>query len=350
MTVNHLTSWREVDDASWEALIARSRLHHAEPRWRTTAADRALGMLFFNPSLRTRTSMEIAAAQLGATSTVLTPGAGTWNLEWRDDVVMNGEAAEHVREAVGVLSHYVDTLGVRVFASMTDYQQDAEERVLKAIQAASRVPVVNLESAFYHPCQALADASALRTVNEGPGGGRRFVLAWATHPKALPMAVPHSALLMAAREGYDVVVARPPEHGLDPGVMDAARNLAAARGRSVTETDDLDAACEGAHVVYAKSWGGPLAYHDPAHEAALRTGEHSDWRITEERMRATDGGVFMHCLPVRRGVVVDGAVLDGPQAIHQLQGAYRLFSAKAILEWVWGIAEDNEEKRESGHL
>jgi N-acetylornithine carbamoyltransferase len=336
--LRHLTSWREVNDETWNGLVERAQHHHAHPTWTDAARGKALGLLFFNPSLRTKTAMEIAAAHLGAFPTVLTPGTGTWDLEWRPDVVMDGAAAEHIREAIGVLSQYVDALGVRAFASLTDYQQDADEHALRAIQDAASVPVINLESAFYHPCQALADAATLRTHFKGDGGHqKRFVLAWATHPKPLPMAVPNSALLMAAREGYDVVVARPPEYALDAGVMEAARGYATQHGREVVETDDLDAGCEDADVIYAKAWGGPLAYTDPAAEAALRRGPYVEWRITEQHMARTQDGVFMHCLPVRRGVVVDGAVLDGPRALHILQAAFRLHAHKAILEWVWNL-------------
>lgn len=337
--MRHLTTCTALPDATWDALVARALHHYACPTRSNAARGRVLALLFFNPSLRTKTATEVAAAQLGATATVLTPGAGSWALEWRDGVVMDGAAAEHVREAVGVLSLYTDALGVRAFASLADYRQDADEAVLHAILRAASVPVLNLESAFFHPCQALADAAALRTHFGERGGGRRFVLAWATHPKPLPMAVPHSALLMAAREGFEVTVARPPEYGLDPDVMARARALAAAHGTTVTETDDLDAALEGAHVVYAKAWGGPLAYHDPDTEHALRTEAYAGWRITAARMNRTADGRFLHCLPVRRNVVVDDEVLDGPQALHLLQAAFRLHVAKAVLEWAWNLEE-----------
>jgi N-acetylornithine carbamoyltransferase len=341
MSLRHLRTCPEISDADWEALVRRALWHHANPGWRETARGKSLGLVFFNPSLRTRTSMEVAAAQLGAFTTVLTPGTGTWDLEWRDGVRMDGAAAEHVREAIGVLSQYVDALGVRVFAALGEYAQDRDEAVLRAIQDAATVPVINLESAFYHPCQALADAAALRA-HHGPAGGRRFVLAWATHPKPLPMAVPNSALLMAAREGHDVVVARPPEYALDAGVMETAHAFAAASGGSVSETDNLDAACDGADVVYAKAWGGPLAYSDPAGEAELRTAAYAGWRITDRHVAS---GAFMHCLPVRRGVVVDGSVLDGPRSIHLLQAGFRLHAAKAVLE---GVLDGVEEWKKGG--
>jgi len=287
--------------------------------------------------------MELAAVHLGAFPTVLTPGQGTWNLEWRDGVRMDADKAEHVREAIGVLSRYVDALGVRTFASLTDRDADLADAAFHAVVAASDVPVINLESARWHPCQALADAAALREQFGGETQGRKFVLSWAPHPSPLPRAVPNSALLMAARMGMEVVVARPDGFALDADVQALAAETADRFGGSVTETDDQADAMAGAHAVYAKAWAGSAVYDDRPTEAARRTALDA-WRVTEEAMAATDDGVFMHCLPVRRGVVVDGAVLDGlprssggPRALHLLQAEYRLHAQKAILEWVWDL-------------
>ncbi len=334
--MNHLLDWHLLDDATWEGRIEAALRHAREPKWTPHPPDRSIGLLFFNPSLRTRTSMELAAAQLGAHATTLVPGQGVWGFAWEPNAIMNGAEAEHIIEAAGVLSQYYDALGVRLFASMTDHAQDAGEVLMRRFMEAASVPVVNLESAFYHPCQALADAA---TITERFGERvkkRKFVLAWSYHPKRLPMAVPHSALLMATRLGMDVTIARPEGFGLDTGVIAQAKAYAEAQGADFTETTDLDVACEGAEVVYAKAWGGPLVYSDPEREAALRP-TLTDWRITSERMAKTYDGAFMHCLPVRRGVVVDGDVLDGPQAIHLRQAAYRLYAQKAILEWMWGM-------------
>lgn len=295
-----------------------------------------MGMLFFNPSLRTRTSMEIAAAHLGAFPTVLTPGQGTWNLEWRDGVRMDADRAEHVREAVGVLGGYVDALGVRTFASLTDREADAADAVFAAVVRASTVPVINLESARWHPCQALADACAMDEQFDGSVAGRRFVLSWAPHPSPLPRAVPNSALLAAARSGMDVVVARPAGFELEPDVMALASESAGRYGGSVRETDDQAAAIAGADVVYAKAWAGEAVYSDRSAEAAKRTSL-AEWRITAAKMASTNDGMFMHCLPVRRGVVVDADVLEGAATLHRLQAEYRLHAQKAILERVWGL-------------
>jgi N-acetylornithine carbamoyltransferase len=280
--------------------------------------------------------MEVAAAHLGADSTTLTPGEGTWDLAWTDGAVMDGDAAEHVREAIGVLSRYHDALGVRVFASGTDYAADKRDALIRRVAEVATVPVVNLESAWAHPCQAVSDASLLTDRFDGDPAGKDFVLAWTYHPKALPMAVPNSTVKMAARCGMNVTVARPETHALDDDVMAAARGLAGPHGATVTATDDLDAAVAGADVVYAKSWGGPLVYTDPEREAEVRTGSRG-WRITADRMARTDDGAFMHCLPVRRNVVVDDAVMDGPHAAHLDQAEYRLHAQKALLEYVWDV-------------
>lgn len=170
--------------------------------------------------------MELAAKQLGAHSTTLVPGQGTWGFAWDEGVVMDGDEAEHIREAVGVLSRYYDALGVRVFASLDDYEQDKTEKLLNTFVGAASVPVVNLESAFAHPCQALGDAGTLSTHFDGDVEGKKFVLTWAPHVKPLPMAVPHSAVLMASRMGMDVTVARPDGCELDDDIMAQARRSA----------------------------------------------------------------------------------------------------------------------------
>jgi N-acetylornithine carbamoyltransferase len=333
----HVLHAPALDAATWRGLLESAVQHRRDDdRHSGAAAGKTIGLLFFNPSLRTRTSMEVAAAHLGADSTTLTPGEGTWTLAWEDGAVMDGEAAEHVREAIGVLSRYHDALGVRVFASGTDYEADASDELIRTVADVATVPVLNLESAWAHPCQAVSDAALLTDHFDGDLKGKEFVLSWTTHPKALPMAVPNSTVQMAARCGMNVTVARPETHALDAQVMADAQTLADRHGATVTATDDLDAAVDGADVVYAKSWGGPLVYTDPEKEAAIRT-QRTDWRITAARMQTTRDAAFLHCLPVRRNVVVDDAVLDGPHARHLDQAEYRLHAQKALLEYVWDV-------------
>lgn len=336
--LRHVLHASELDDSVWRRILDAAVQHKQEDTRSREAAGHTIGLLFFNPSLRTRTSMEVAAAHLGADSTTLTPGEGTWNLAWEDGAVMDGEAAEHVREAIGVLSRYHDALGVRVFASGTDYEADASDELIRRVADVATVPVINLESAWAHPCQAVSDASLLHERFDGDVDGKRLVLAWTYHPKALPMAVPNSTVKMAARTGMDVTVARPETHTLDPDVMKRAQALADPHGADVSATTDLDAAVDGADVVYAKSWGGPLVYSDPAREREART-QRTGWRITQDRMECTHNGAFLHCLPVRRNVVVDDAVMDGPHACHLDQAEYRLHAQKALLEYVWNLSE-----------
>lgn len=334
---HHILHLDDLSDEMW-TYLRRSAVRHRNDRTRNagSAEGKSLGLIFMNPSLRTRTSMEGAAAHLGAHSMTLVPGDGSWGLEWNEGVVMDGTAAEHVKEAIGVLSRYHDALGVRVFASGTDYEADRADTLIRTIADISTVPVVNLESAWGHPCQGVSDAAMLTEHFDDELAGKKFVLAWAPHPKPLPMAVPNTTLRMAARCGMDVTVARPNTHPLDEAVMETARAASASAGGSVSATSDLDAAVEQAEVVYSKSWGGPLSYTDPAAEAEARA-QHSDWTLTAEHMAQSRSAAFMHCLPVRRNVVVDDAVLDGPQAIHLDQAEYRLHAQKALLEHVWQI-------------
>jgi N-acetylornithine carbamoyltransferase len=330
--MNHLTGWHDLPSEVWNTVLDRALHHRTTRQWTKSAAGKSLGLLFFNPSLRTRTSMELAAVELGAHATTLVPGQGTWGFAW-DDGPMVGNEAEHIEEAVGVLSRYYDALGVRLFASMTDYAADRAESRLDQFVRASSVPVVNMESAFWHPCQEMADAATIANHFQGDATNRRFVLSWAYHPRALPMAVPNSALMAAARSGMDVVLACPESHMLDEEVLAMAREASSDR---LTVTHDLDAAVEGADIIYAKAWAGPLAYRDPEAEVAARQAM-ADWRITSERMTRTREAIFMHCLPVRRDVVVDADVLRSAAARHLLQAEYRLHAQKAILEYIWGL-------------
>ncbi len=331
--LRHVLDWSDAD--AWGVCLDRALHHAAHPGWSDVARGKSLGMLFFNSSLRTRTSMELAAAQLGAHPTTLDiGGGGVWGFAW-DDEPMNQDRAEHIKEAVGVLSRYYDALGVRLFASKTDLEEDRSDRLIRTFARHASVPVVNLESALLHPCQALADATTLRQ-RHADARGKRFVLTWAPHPRALPQAVPHSALLTAARLGYDVTLAHPPGFDLAPDIVAQARALSDAHGASFDLVHESADALTQADVVYAKAWSAPLVYTDPDGEAAMRA-QHTDWRVTQARMAQTNDAAFMHCLPVRRGVVVDSGVLDGPHAIHLDQAENRLHAQKAVLEWMWNL-------------
>lgn len=310
-----------------ELVALATRLEHRpEPE---ALAGRVLGLVFMNPSLRTLASFQAGMARLGGSSFVISPGS-SWQLEYRTGVPMTGDAAEHIREAIPVLATYADALGVRAFAGGRDLEEDLGEPVLAAIRGLVPAPLINMESAVNHPCQALADWKTMDD-EEVPSHGGRFVLSWADHPKALPLAVPAAAAHMAAMRGMDVTVLRPDGFALPRPIMDRVRAAAEHSGGSVTETDDRDGAMDGAHVVYAKSWGSTSAYGDPAEDARLRK-RLSGWTVDEDWFGPADPDcIFMHCLPVRREVVVTADVLEGPRSRVVRQARNRMYGQMAVL-------------------
>ena len=304
-------------------------------RFRDTLRGRSVGMLFFNPSLRTRTSMDIAVQQLGGHPLTLNIGQGTWSLEHREGVVMDGEFAEHIKDAARVLSRYVDLLAVRSFPERKGWGVDRRDPIINGFARWSDVPVVNLEGAMHHPCQSLADMLTIRE-RVGDPKGAPIVISWAWHPRALPMAVPNSILVEAAKAGMDIRLAHPPGWELDHEIMETSRELAAAGGGNVKVYHDLNEAAQGARVVYAKSWGSIQHYTHPEEEVRIKQPLRNLWRITMDHMRRTDDGFFMHCLPVRRGVVVDDEVLDSPCNAAYDEAENRLHVQKALLATMLG--------------
>jgi len=293
---------------------------------------KVLAMVFMDPSLRTRTSFETAMFLHGGHAVVLEPGKGSWALETEPGAVMDGDRVEHLIEAARVLGRYADALGIRSFPRGSDWAVARRDAILRDFARHCEKPVINLESARRHPCQALADAMTLRE-KLGDTAGKRFVLTWAWHPKALPTAVPASAALAAARLGMEIVIARPEGYELDPEDTALIRRIAQqAGGEFVHIIDDPDDALVGADAVYVKSWGSVKLYGRPEEEAAQRAGLR-DWRLTPGRLRSTRGGrgVVMHCLPVRRNVEIDDAVLDGPNSVVVDQAENRLHAQRALL-------------------
>ena len=290
-----------------------------------------LAAMFLNPSLRTRSSLEAACSILGIHPVMLEPGRTSWALELREGAVMDGDAAEHVADAVRVLSMYSDVLAVRAFAGLVDRDLDQADPVIAAFTKYSPVPVVNLESARFHPLQGLADTATWMS-RLGPDlHGQPITLTWAPHPKALPLAVPHQVALSAALQGMHLTIAHPEGMDLDPAVVSHAEHLADGAGGSVRVTHDQDAAMRGARVVVAKSWSGFSGYGRRADEAARRAAL-SDWRIDARKMNLTDEGGFMHCLPVRRNVVVDDDVIDSHRSWVYEEAGLRLWTTTALLE------------------
>ena len=292
-------------------------------------AGKILGLVFFNPSLRTLASFQAGMLKLGGGCFVITPGQGTWQLETKLHVIMKGNAAEHIREGIPVLASYCDALGVRAFAEGKSLAKDLSETLFGMIDTLCDKPLINMESAMNHPCQALAD---WRTMDELQIPTRaKFVLSWVYHPKALPLAVPAATVHMAAMRGMHVVVLRPEGFALPAQIMDKARAAAALAGGSVTETSDRAAALAGASVLYAKEWGTTTYYGDVEADSRLRA-DLSDWCVRE---RWFDGALpdakLMHCLPVRRNAAVSDEILDGPRAVVRREAFNRLPVQMAVL-------------------
>lgn len=307
------------------SLAARLQ-RHPQP---SALAGKVLGLLFLNPSLRTLASFQSAMMRLGGTTVVITPGQGTWQLETRPGAVMNEAAAEHVREAVPVLASYCDAIGIRMFAEGRDLEHDLAETGFKMMADLCNKPLVNMESAANHPCQALADWRTMDDLHVPERG--KFVLSWVNHPRALPLAVPAATVHMAAMRGMEVVVARPEGYALPEAIMEKARQAAQRSGGSVRETSNRAEALKGAHVLYAKEWGSAQHYGDSETEARLRE-PLADWCVDENWFASADPHChFMHCLPVRRNVAVADAVLDGPRSVVIREAFNRMVVQMAVL-------------------
>jgi N-acetylornithine carbamoyltransferase len=292
-------------------------------------AGRSVALVFFNPSLRTRASMQIGVYELGGNAVVLEPGGTSWTLEHRQGAVMDADKTEHVAEFVRVLGRYAAAIGVRTFAALKDWDEERTDPILKAFAKYAEVPIINLESAMHHPCQALAD---MMTIREKLGEGRKKVLlTWAWHPKPLPMAVPNSFALAAAQTGHDLVIANPQGYELDEELIETINQQATESGGSVSITSEIEQAFDGVEVVYAKSWGSKAFYGAPEKDLAERAQYRGKWIVDEPKMARTKGGLFMHCLPVRRNVIVTDAVIDSASSVVIDEAENRLHVQKAIL-------------------
>jgi N-acetylornithine carbamoyltransferase len=292
---------------------------------------KVLAMVFMDPSLRTRTSFETAMFLHGGHAVVLEPGKGSWSLETEIGAVMDGTTVEHIIEAARVLGRYADALAVRTFSKGGDWRTERQDPVIRNFARYCEKPVINLESVRRHPCQGLADALTLQE-KLGETRGKRFVLAWAWHPKPLPTAVPASGAIAAAHGGMEIVIARPEGYDLDPDDMAAIARLSEARGGSVRVTDALEEAVNGADAVYVKSWGALRYFGHPEEEKAARA-DLRPWRMTGALVRRTRAGkgIVMHCLPVRRNVEIDDVVLDGPNSVVVDEAENRLHAQRALL-------------------
>ncbi len=320
----HVLSPSDLTDADRSIVLARAgALKRADPDPRPNRLR--VGALYFNPSLRTRASFEQAVRIIGGSCQTMNATSDTWALELDPDAVMDGDKVENIAEAARVLGQFFHLLGVRSFRGTAPWEIERTEPVLHKIARYAGVPIISLEGTTHHPCQGLAD---LMTMHEtfGPDlTGLPVALSWAYHPKALPTAVPQTFLMQAALAGCDVSLVHPRGFDLDADVMAAARSEAAARGGNVTVSHDRVGGLAGRRVVYVKSWGR-LDLSGPT-DPDLRA-----WQVDEAALKMTDQARVMHCLPVRRNVVIAGEVLDGPRSLVVQQAGNRMWAQAALVE------------------
>ena len=327
--MRHATRISDLGVEGLEAILSQALAWKQGPHPKHLV-DRILGMVFFNPSLRTRASFEAVMARGGGSSIVLEVGNGVWKLEDREGAVMDGDRAEHIKEAAPVLSRYVDMLAVRTFASGAGDDIDNADPVLNGFRNLGTVPTISMESAREHPCQGLADMLTARETF-GSTKGLPVTLAWAPHIKPLPKAVPNSFLLTAAACGCEVRVAHPKGFELHPSVLAEAQAFAQATGGSVEVTNELDRATEGTRVIYAKAWG-PASASGLGAEAVK---EHPEWMCSPRHFdNAARDAIFMHCLPVRRNVEVADGVLDGRWSRVVDEAENRFHVQRSLIQWL----------------
>ena len=323
----HFLSTAPLSQAQIQALLDDARALKAAPR-QDRLAGKTAAFVFFNPSLRTRTSFQIGFSQLGGTPVVL-DAAGTWPIEVTEGAVMDGAPEEHAKEAARVLSRYVDLIGIRAFPKFEDWQTEREDPLLSAFAKHATVPVVNMET-IVHPCQELAMLMALQDAH-GDLGRKKVVLTWTYHPKPLNTAVMNSGLLATTKMGMDVTLLIPSEaYALDPMFMEQGRAFADGNGSTLTVTTDIDEAYRGADAVYAKSWGRLDQIGLPMEER-LTPDAFRHFIVDETKMALTNDATFSHCLPMRRNVKATDGVADGPRSLIIEEAENRLHVQKAVM-------------------
>lgn len=274
--------------------------------------NKVLGLLFFNPSLRTRLSTQKAAMNLGFKSIVMNFKDDGWQLEFDENIIMSGKKAEHVKDAAKVISQYCDILGIRAFAELKDKKNDNSDKIINSFVKYASIPILNLESSVAHPLQALADAA---TINENKNSNKpKIVLSWAPHPKSLPHAVANSFINMCKINNYDLTITNPKGYDLNKKITEGIQII-----------NDQELAFKNADFIYAKNWSS----YDQYGKVLLND---DSWIINEHKMRLTNNAFFMHCLPLRRNVVVTDSVLDSNKSLVIQQANNRTYATQTILK------------------
>ncbi len=303
------------DAVDVQALVKEALLYKKTPYAdKHIGRNRTMGLLFFNSSLRTRLSTQRAAQNLGLELMVMNVGQDSWGLEFEEGTIMDGNKAEHIKEAAPVIGQYCDIVGIRSFPRLVDREEDYSEKVLNQFVKHTGRPIVSLESATRHPLQSLADLITIEELKTKPRP--KVVLTWAPHVKALPQAVPNSFAEWMNAADVDFVITHPEGYELAPEFVGNAK-----------VTHNQNEAFEGADFIYAKNWSsynqyGQILNQDPA------------WMVTMEKMKLTNDAKFMHCLPVRRNIVVEDAVLDSPNSVVVQQAGNRVWSAQVVLKQI----------------
>ena len=319
-TMKQFLSINDVDDI--RSLLDEAAILKRNPlAWYDLGKHKTLGMIFLNPSLRTRLSTQKAALNLGMNVMLMNVEQDGWKLETEEGVVMDGETQEHMKEAARTISQYCDIIGLRTFAGLKDRDMDYREDFLERFAHESTAPILNMESATGHPLQALAD---VMTIEEHKKTARpRVVLTWAPHPNPLPQAIANSFAEWVRRINAELVVTHPEGYELDPRFTG-----------DVPIVYDQNMALEGADFVYAKNWSSFNQYGQ-----VLSTDR--QWTITREKMELTNNGKFLHCLPIRRNMIATDDVLDGPNSLVVRQAKNREYGAQTVLKRIlesnsWG--------------
>lgn len=309
--MKHFTSVADVLDIN-QLVQSAQELARSPHSFESLGKGKALGCIFLNPSLRTRMSTQRAAQLLGLSTLVMNINSEGWKLEFEDGAIMNSDKAEHIKDAAAVMGQYCDILGIRAFAELKDRERDYQEPILNAFLSYAGVPIVNLESATVHPCQSLADLITIETYKNK--ARPKVVLSWAPHPKSLPQAVANSFAEWMNKADVELVITHPKGYELAPQFTQGA-----------PIEYDQEKALEGADFVYTKNWSSYTTYGEvlPGNE---------EWTLTGEKMRLTHQAKFMHCLPVRRNVIVADEVIDSPDSLVQVQARNRVLAAQVVLK------------------
>ena len=322
-----------ISTAHWSQSALQTMLDMAE-QFKQGATSNALknksvALLFFNPSLRTRTSFELGTWQMGGHAVVLEPGKSAWPLAFEIGETMNGIAEEHVIEAAQVLSRYCDLICIRAFPEFVDWQLDRQDKIIASFAKYATVPVINMET-ITHPCQELAHMQAIQQ-HIGKPKKKKYVLTWTYHPKPLNTAVANSSLLIASKFGMDVtLLCTTEQYVLDERYMNLAKQNAEQSGGSFNVTHNIDEAYDGAEIVYAKSWGALPFFGNWEPEKAIRD-QYKHFIVDEQKMAKTNNAMFSHCLPLRRNIKATDAVMDAPYCMAIDEAENRIHVQKAIM-------------------